>query len=279
MCRTKFRRGFVWPLATIPVGLALLVPYFSQPAKSTDGPAGSQQIASVQETGGGSSQDGIIPVCLVGFSKNLCEGRLAGGRWQTVGCPTDPCLTLVGNGARLKLAVKNNPDPCCDTSTVPCDEAPDVSGVMEAVLDFRIRLNQPCPVRGCWEGTWNIFSGSVLPIASGGIEGTLGVGTHRVPECVTPGPPARCGDRCERCYAAEFDGTFDPGRWIIHVEGSMRGRVSQGPHAGCLVCVTMQGYYVAPAGDDGLPLPPDVTAVGWTFCGTADGVLECECGL
>ena len=249
------------------------VPDAARPAVHGD------KLADANEIGNGGPLDNNPAVCLVGFSKNLCNGNLTGGLWKRVQCTTPiACKTLIGTDAQLRVNMRNNPDLCDPNGVATCDEAPDVSGVFVAKLNFRVRLNGPCPVRGCWEGTWTLFGDGpvIFPIASGNIEGTLGVGTHRVPLCVTP-VPGRCGDPCERCYNAQLDPNVEPPRWIIHVEGSMRGTVSQGQHAGCRVCVTVQGYFVAPADADGNLIPPNVTPTGWSFCGTADGVLECDC--
>ena len=279
MIRSNARRGFITPLMAIPLSLAMLAPYAHRSAGSSDQSAAPQQRAEAQVAGNGGTQESNTPVCIVGFSKNLCNGSLTGGLWKRVECqfPID-CTTLVGTGALLKVNMLNNPEICGPGIADTCDEAPDVSGDFQAKLDFRIRLNGPCPVRGCWEGKWNLFDGGpiTIPIASGDIEGTLGVGTHRVPPCLTP-VGVRCGDECERCYNAQLSPVINPLSWTIHVEGSIRGKVLQGKHAGCQVCVTMQGYFVAPAGADGLPIPPDQIASGWSFCGTADGVLECDC--
>lgn len=280
---------FMLPVLAIPVGLAVLAAYSLQSAKPAAAPvaapqavvaATAPQAVEVEASQSGDPLDTGRPVCIVGFSKNLCPGNLSGGNWKVVEC-LDPqgniCTTLVGTDSLLRVTMRNNPDFCLSPITATCDEAPDVSGDFQAKLGFRIRLNGPCPVRGCWEGTWNLFDGGPLtiPIASGSIEGTLGVGTHRVPSpCLVP-VGARCGDDCESCRNATFDPELN--QWSIHVEGSIRGTVLQGKHAGCTVCVTMQGYFLAPADREGNPIPPDQTGSGWFFCGTADGVLECEC--
>ena len=220
----------------------------------------------------------VEPSCIWGFSKNLCNGHLRGGQWVVTHC--GPCVTLVGQDAKLEVRVLHNPDPCSETSIIPCDDTESLIGVLIGKGDYHIRLNGPCPVRGWWQTPWDLIDADGLNLATGWLDGTLGTGTHRVPLCPSPGPvPDRCGDKCELCYMAEFDNSFDPGRWIIHVEGSMVGTVIADQHvyAGCMVRVTMQGFFVAPADSDGLPIPPDQVENGWTFCGTADGVLDCPC--
>lgn len=278
MIERNVRRGVIKILVAVPVGLTLFGLYHFRSTEVSAGPVHPQQAAQLQTAGKGGTADTGTPLCILGFSKNMCDGELTGGDWKTVSCdvsPPGPCSTLVGTNATLSVTLQNNPDTCGTISELPCDEAPDVVGQFNAALDFRIRLNENCPVRGCWEGTWEITGAIEPPIASGGIEGTLGVGTHRVPAC--PAPNA-CDTQCETCYAAVFDDSKEPAFWTFHVEGSMRGLVLEGEHAGCRVCVTMQGYFVAEAGTDGSPLPPDETIAGaWTFCGTIDGVLECDC--
>ncbi len=40
---------------------------------------------------------------------------------------------------------------------------------------------------------------------------------------------------------------------------------------------TLPGFFVAPADADSRPTAPIDAVNAWTFCGTADGVLECPC--
>ena len=217
----------------------------------------------------------VQPTCIWGVSKNLCNGSLRFGDWVVTQC--GPCINLVGVDALLEVRVNHNTDPCCDTVDIPCDDAEKLVGVLVAKGEYHIRLNDPCPVRGWWQTPWDLYSVDGPLLASGWLDGTIGTGTHRVPLCISPGPVQRCGDKCEVCYMAEFDASSEPGRWIIHVEGSMVGTVLEGQYAGCLVQVTMQGFFTAPADADGLPVPPNKIEAGWKFCGTADGVLDCPC--
>jgi hypothetical protein len=217
--------------------------------------------------------EGMDPSCIWGVSKNLCDGRLYGGKWDIVKC--GECVNLVGLESKLEVRMLHNPDPCCDLSTTPCDEAEKLYGVLVGKGEYHIRLNKPCPIRGWWQTPWDVYTQTgTKPIASGWLDGTLGTGTHRVPKCpdITP-EYRRCGDKCETCYMAEFDASVKPGRWIIHVEGSMVGKTVNE----CQVRVTMQGFFVAPADKEGMPIPPNELEKGWTFCGTVDGVLDCPC--
>jgi hypothetical protein len=220
----------------------------------------------------------VEPTCIWGVSKNLCKGSLTDGKWVITKCEDIECVNLVGMESKLTVRVLHNTDPCCDFSTVPCDDTESLVGVLVGKGEYHIRLNRPCPIRGWWQTPWDIYTpDQVRPLATGWLDGTLGTGTHRVPRCPSVTPDQRCGDKCELCYMAEFDASSEPGRWIIHVEGSMVGEVLRGEYEGCLMRVTMQGFFVAPADDAGMPIPPDKFERGWEFCGTADGVLECKC--
>lgn len=216
----------------------------------------------------------IEPSCIIGFSKNLCNGKLASGKWDITKC--GDCINLVGVDAKLEVNVQHNTDPCSETSVIPCDETTGLGErlTLSALGEFHLRLNGPCFGRGWWQAPWTLQNPGGQ-IATGWLDGTMGTGTHRVPACISPSPGQRCGDKCESCYMTEVDISSIPGRWFIHFEGSMVGTVLEGVHAGCLVRVTIQGYFTAPTGYDGLPIPPSETE--WTFCGTADGVLDCPC--
>ncbi len=228
--------------------------------------------------------NGVLPTaasCLVGVSKNLCNGLLLNGSWQEVVCGTaanTTCRTLVGRGATLQVMVQNNPDGCSNTPTpviVRCDESPTLSGPLSATLDFRLRLGDACQTRGAfWGNYW--MSANMLPViaVAGSMEGTAGVGTDRPVRCLATSPTPTCGSACETCAAARFDAANN--RWTIPVEGVMRGRVAFGPHAGCVIRVSMSGTFSAPGTIRG-PIPPDQLGTGWFFCGAMDGILECPC--
>ncbi|MFO0840102.1 MAG: hypothetical protein U1D55_16465 [Phycisphaerae bacterium] len=218
--------------------------------------------------------------CLIGVSKNLCQGILMNGVWHVNACGnagTVACRTLEGTGAILSVQVLNNGDGCLNVTplNVPCDESPTLSGPMVALVDMKLRLGTPCQTRGFWNGAFNL-SGSVLPvvIASGTMEGTAGVGTDRPVRCLSTTPTPTCGSACETCAASRFDATN--GRWSIPVEGVVRGRVMVGPHAGCMLRLTLSGTLDAPVAATG-PIPPDQLNTGWFFCGAMDGMLECAC--
>ncbi|MEE8587431.1 MAG: hypothetical protein V3T83_21545, partial [Acidobacteriota bacterium] len=116
------------------------------------------------------------------------------------------------------------------------------------------------------EGTFRLLDEptQTILLASGMIEGTLGVGTHRANQ----GEP---GADCEECHAARFDSFLNA--WLIHSEGFIRGNVLQGPHAGCELRASFQGEFTA-NGDASGPQAPNYS---WGFEGKADGVLLCPC--
>lgn len=215
--------------------------------------------------------------CLIGYSKNICNGVLEGGDWLRTECVTPDgikCRSIMGYGARFKAEITSNPDRCGNSIDATCDETR-FNGTLVATLDFQIREQRNCPYRGCYSGYYEIFGDDGIVVANGTMNGTLGVGTHRVPLCITP-EPHTCGLKCERCYAVTAP-TVEPGTWSFHTEGFINGFVLSGQHEGCSMCVSDQGYFRAKSQDDGTPYTPDVSP--WEFCGTADGVLSCQCLL
>ncbi len=223
----------------------------------------------------------IHPPRIIGLSKNLCEGNLINGHWMVLPCQPNPAVpptrTLVGRQALLRLFVRNNPETCGpEGNTGPrCDQAAELNGPLAAQVDFRIRLGPPCLTRGSWNGGFHL-SGAMLPVilAQGEVGGTLGVGTHRMGVCAEGTPPGPCGPACESCSMAHFDPNTN--RWRFHVEGLLRGLVSAGPNLGGRIHASLSGEFSAP-GDANGPVPPNVTATGWLFCGRLDGVVELPC--
>ncbi len=245
-------------IVAIPLGLAFLV--------------SERTVTQAADTPSTSDVLPPKPFCLEGVSKDLCQGKLVGGQWTLTQCaqPGQPtCVTLVGKGAILTVSVRKNPGQCSPEAL--CDETVDLDGTLRALLDFRLRRDNPCAVRGSWGGTTQVIGSPGLPVIQGQLRGTVGVGSHRMAFCDTAAP---CGRDCETCYEAFFEPAI--GRWRIHVEAHLRGRIVNGIHKGCMVSVSLQGYFTAP-GDPLGPIPPTAGASPWEFCGTADGVLECPC--
>lgn len=231
------------------------------------------------------SPNGVQPVdsvvfCQKGFSKNMCNGLLRGGFWTTQTCTDSTgytCATLVGTNVSFVANILSNPDPCNPGIPGSCDETQDLFGPMNARWNVRIRQDGQCNPRGCWAAKWTWLAPVNPPFiqAGGGMNGTLGVGTHRPTLCInSDGTSTQCGRDCETCFAAFFDPAID--QWKIHFEGCMNGQITAGPRKGCRICATLMGDFVAVGNQNG-PLPPVAPLPPWTFCGTIDGVLECPC--
>jgi len=199
-------------------------------------------------------------VCIVGVSKNLCGGALSGGNWPTLQC-TGPkgvkCSTLMGFGVAFASPVK--------TAGPPCDEAKELDGNLRTTINVNLRQNPPLLEEGAFSGKFDLLQGGGI-IASGTINATLGVGTHR-PTC-----NGQCGKSCEKCYTASFNPSAQA--WTIHSEGFMDGQVNAGVYKGCHIRWSFVGQFTAKGTQSG-PTPP---GPGWKFCGNVDGVLECPCG-
>lgn len=219
------------------------------------------------------------PVCIYAISKDLCKAELARGIWSQPVCP-DPgapnaqCTTLAGNNAHLSGTLTNGTGTCGTFAETLCDEAPELQGSFVVTgLDYRAQRANSCTARGHWRGTWSLispFTGQT--IATGGLQATTGVGTHRKScednACTTP--------VCEGCWDARLlPSPVDPPvfRWEIGNEGLITGRVLTGRYAGCTLHASFHGDFRA-LGDSRGPLAPNPN---WDFCGNLDGVLECPC--
>lgn len=249
-------------------GFAVLILAMPWPA-AADVAADVSPLAGVSALAGGAAA--VSPaqqVCVVGFSKDFCSLRLNSGTWNNYSCTVPDvtsCRTLSGIAASAGGFFVGHGGTC--EPGVPCDEAPELDGRFEAVVDVHARRNAPCPSRGAWGGTFQLLDADTYSVllASGTIDGTLGVGTHRV------GCGEQCGPNCEGCHVARWDPLFSV--WYLHSEGFIQGTVHEGPHAGCELRASFQGEFTAD-GDRFGPLPPNYN---WGFCGTADGVLLCPC--
>ena len=204
----------------------------------------------------------IDNVCVIGFSKDFGALRVNSGDWNQISClvpDVASCRTLSGRDANAGGFFFSDGATCHNG---PCDEAFDLDGRFEAVVDIGIRLQDACPVRGSWEGSFRLLDAltQTVVLASGTIDGTLGVGTHREET-----------NDCEGCSVARFDSQLS--RWFFHSEGFIDGKVVSGIHAGCRMRISYQGEFNA-NGDAGGPQPPNYN---WGFEGKADGVLLCPC--
>lgn len=268
-------RGSLALVATVAAALGLLFATAGDARPQGGGPATNAQLADCPPPP-------LPPVaCISGFSKDLCDARLSGGQWGEIGCPNpsgqNDCLNLTGRQAILSGNLFSNSDLCNPNQAAGvCDEFSELAGPLVMSFDVNLKRDGACRAKGAWRAKLTL-SDPVLPVvtlvARGG--GTIGTGSHRPAICPAGGGPVvACGADCEPCGMAQFDP--QTGTWSLHIEGLLRGRVQSGPHAGALVQVTIQGTFRAPGTADG-PVPPDVTTVPWTFCGTLDGVALERC--
>jgi hypothetical protein len=216
----------------------------------------------------------VVPICVLGFSKDVCGGSLASGIWTQPVCTVPGnCQTLQGQGAKLSLPVNSNTAACNTAPSIcavgRCDEASSIVGRLEAQIDLNAQRRACCPGRGSWGGDFSITDPLGVLTVRGNMQSSLGVGTHRATTTCTG---TTCtGLNCERCYDARFDPTTS--LWSLASEGFMEGEVLAGQHAGCRLRASYQGRFTA-NGDANGPLAP---APSWSFCGNIDGVLECPC--
>jgi hypothetical protein len=213
------------------------------------------------------------PVCLYALSKDLCGTRLFGGTWDIPTCANGGtnCFNLVGEAATFRGGLASSLGTCGPDaeSQLPCDEAPDFAGTLDATVDVRAQRHTHCKGRGSFGGKFKITDSETGgTLASGDLVATLGMGTHRS-TC-----SGACGTgECETCHDARIlDEQFN---WEIGSEGTLRGTVVAGPYAGCQLTASFQGNFITD-GDSRGPTAPFVT---WGFCGALEGVLECPCGI
>jgi hypothetical protein len=208
--------------------------------------------------------------CVLGFSKDYCNGQVFPGLQTILGCPTAPapCRTLQINGATFLINVFANNQVCGSTITSTCDET--VNGRFKVDSNFTIRLHQSCPYRGCWDGKFAEFTGDDGTVYQGTLMGTIGVGTHRpstAPSiCATP-PSTR---NCERCYDVSFDSANN--RWRIGFEAAFHGKRADAD-TGEELCFTLSGDFYIPG--DALSGPSWGSI--WSVNGTADGIRFAAC--
>jgi hypothetical protein len=150
----------------------------------------------------------VLPVGknLVAFSKN------AVGQSAQAQVVTKICHNLVTQ-EMTNLYVKYQ------ITSGPCDEAcsrDELNGTLVCYLNITRRMTD---LRGCFSGQWQLLAPSGAVLAAGGMEGTLGCGTHR--------PPG--GGPCEECKEPR------------HYEGKMTGKVLLGKCQGAEICATLAG--------------------------------------
>ena len=203
--------------------------------------------------------------CVQAFSKDICDSYLDPGQLFTDGCPGTDCKTAYVQSARLGLRLRHNQQGCASgPEEGRCDEVREKDGRLDARVNITLRANEPCALRGFFEGRWKLQADDGT-VYDGTVTGTIGVGTHRGYECQTiPGRD------CERCLDVEF--LPEHGVWRIGVEASFVGRQAI-PGDQHTLNFTMSGDFFAKGDEQG----PYNLAGEWKFDGTADGAHTIYC--
>jgi hypothetical protein len=211
------------------------------------------------------AEESMSPECVLGFSKDYCNGIVYPGESQVTGCPSVPanCRTLRIFGATYVISVFSNNQVCGGAHTETCDEVKD--GRLKVSSDFTIRLQKHCPYRGCWDGTYAEFTDPNGTVFAGRLMGTMGVGTHRrstTPSFCAQNPGTR---DCEKCWDVESLGDV----WRIGYEANFHGRSDQGEE----LCFSLSGdFYIRGSAQTG-----PIWDSEWSVAGTADGVKIAFC--
>lgn len=202
--------------------------------------------------------------CLVGFSKDYCNGSVTPLELSQFNCitpiPEGTCRGVKLAGA-FNINLFSSTLGCGSTNPGTCDET--INGQLAVRSTFLIRLQESCPYRGCWSGSAT-FAGSDHSVYTGTLMGTLGVGTHR-----SIGPVSFCaqnGRACERCYDVEFNP--QSGLWRIGFEATFQGRRADQP-TGQELCFSLSGDFFIPGTAAGGPI---WDSNAWRVNGTADGI-------
>lgn len=218
------------------------------------------------------------PVCVFGWSKDICQGEMFSDFVTEYGCKrtidgnTVECKTIVVKSAVFDFPINSNPDKCCSADEL-CDETKHLNGTLYINANFTFRANNCCPYRGCWCGDWKLVDQGGTTIASGTAAGPLGTGSHRAPDC--PDPQKQCSPDCEKCYDVQYvPDQFNPqyGTWYVGLEGCLHGTVFKGPFESSGVCVTISGHLLTGGTING---PSSFGA--WKFCGASDGTILAKC--
>jgi hypothetical protein len=219
------------------------------------------------------------PLCVFGWSKDICEGKLGGDQIKEYSCfriingSLVECKTVEVNNATLKFTVSSSGGTCGNAAEVKCDETEKLDGTIYITGDFIFRKHDECPFRGCWRGEWKLVVDNVT-IGSGEGHGTLGTGSHRAPTCIGPANQF-CSPDCEKCADVQFIPSSDPpfqGTWFVGLEGCLDGFIDQGPFKSSEVCVVISGTLRTP-GSAGEPFD----FASWEFCGASDGTVLAKC--
>lgn len=176
-------------------------------------------------------------LCVTGFSKDACEGKVEPGEVLVASCDTQDCKTIQVYGAVYETTLKSSQGRCGGLTPIGCIDRCDQfrDGKLTLKFDYVLRNDSCCPYRGSWVGKWQ-FESETGAIYEGEAHGTLGVGTNRRTDC----DPT--DDGCERCLDVQLQNDA----WLVGWEGSFRGRsllsTSAGPQQ---LNFTMDGTWIA----------------------------------
>ncbi len=258
-------------------GMALAGPASSGPGHVGAGVAAAPAAAVAAATMGAAGESDLAPsfarACVQALSKNICDSELASVAPQIDGCHGD-CRTLFVPDATWRLPMRSNRQNCLPCSGPgQCDEVPEKDGSLEAYIRYTLRLNGPCPSRGCFEGRWVHRTEDGL-VYSGRVTGTMGAGTHRFNQWCCESSADRT---CERCLDVEFIPSADQttGTWRIGVEATFEGWLEgSGEPIPDKMHFSLSGDFYAPGDTSG---PYIFDGYSWRFSGTADGVHNDYC--
>ena len=217
------------------------------------------------------------PTCVLGWSKNSCNGTLRGHVTydvcrRVIDGQHVTCRTAYLKGAEFIIPVRGSGEGCSPFSIVTCDRTPQLDGRIALKGDFVFDLSSGCNYRGAWEGEWRLIDNNGAVVASGSGTGTLGTGSHRAPTCFVPQIPLICGIDCEGCYDVQQTATHQGTYWHVGIEGNLQGEVFAGELQSSEVRVMLSGTINTrnPSNAE-----PDLSE--WIFCGATDGVVLSKC--
>ena len=198
--------------------------------------------------------------CVQDFSKDICDSEVGQGHLFVDFCPGTGCRTAAVLDAPLILNLRHNPQTCTSGPSLGrCDETIAKDGRLDGKINYTLRINEACKLRGVLDGQWKHRADDGT-LYEGTVTGTLGVGTHRAFQC-----QMNTSRQCERCLDVEFLPQLQ--MWRIGVEASFVGtRVTPGLNQEDLR-FTLSGDFYAPGDANG----PFNLGGGWRFAGTADG--------
>ncbi len=240
-------------------------------ASRSSGPGAALEVSTLVPALGAAPAAQMPVDCLRAFSKDYCDSFMDRGEATIAGCPflPTPCTTVTVANATMVLPLQRN-QQLCGSSFVAgkCDESPQTDGTLKASMRYEVRLNDPCPFRGCWSAKWEL--GTVTGARyEGEAMGTIGVGTNRPFTC-----PEHRTSFCEKCLDVQFIPTPIGGLWRIGFEGAFQGKRTDVPN-GERLCFTVNADWYLEGDSSG----PFDWSGDFKIKGTADGIHAVPCGF